>query len=182
MSVGGPDVGADTIVVAAGRSTRMGGTDKLAAEIGGRPLLAWTLDALAASPAVGRIVVVTSAERRATLADRARGCRPASSTSSPAAIGARNRSMPGSRRSIAHAPTSRASSSSTTRPGRWSGPRSSAAVAEATARHGAAIPIVPVAETLKRIDGELVGATVDRAGLGAAQTPQGVRRDLLREA
>ena len=41
---------------------------------------------------------------------------------------------------------------------------------------------MPVAETLKRIDGERVGATVDRTGLGAAQTPQGVRRDLLREA
>ena len=56
------------------------------------------------------------------------------------------------------------------------------AVAEATARHGAAIPVVPVAETLKRIDGDRVGETVDRAGLGAAQTPQGARRDLLREA
>lgn len=56
------------------------------------------------------------------------------------------------------------------------------AVAIATARHGAAIPVVPVAETLKRIDGDLVSGTVDRAGLGAAQTPQGIRRDLLRDA
>jgi 2-C-methyl-D-erythritol 4-phosphate cytidylyltransferase/2-C-methyl-D-erythritol 2,4-cyclodiphosphate synthase len=56
------------------------------------------------------------------------------------------------------------------------------AVTAATVEHGAAIPIVPVAETLKRIEGELVGATVERANLGAAQTPQGVRRDLLREA
>jgi 2-C-methyl-D-erythritol 4-phosphate cytidylyltransferase/2-C-methyl-D-erythritol 2,4-cyclodiphosphate synthase len=57
-----------------------------------------------------------------------------------------------------------------------------AAVVTATARYGAAIPIVPIAETVKRIDGELVGATVDRTGLGAAQTPQGARRDLFREA
>jgi 2-C-methyl-D-erythritol 4-phosphate cytidylyltransferase/2-C-methyl-D-erythritol 2,4-cyclodiphosphate synthase len=56
------------------------------------------------------------------------------------------------------------------------------AVAEATARHGAAIPVVPVAETLKRLDGERVAGTVDRDGLAAAQTPQGVRRHLLREA
>ena len=56
------------------------------------------------------------------------------------------------------------------------------AVSDAVARHGAAIPIVPVAETLKRIDGALVGSTVDRTGLGAAQTPQGARRDLLRAA
>jgi 2-C-methyl-D-erythritol 4-phosphate cytidylyltransferase/2-C-methyl-D-erythritol 2,4-cyclodiphosphate synthase len=57
-----------------------------------------------------------------------------------------------------------------------------AAVTAAVAEYGAAIPVVPVVETLKRVDGELVGATVDRSGLGAAQTPQGVRRDLLREA
>ena len=56
------------------------------------------------------------------------------------------------------------------------------AVARATARHGAAIPVVPVAETIKRIEGDRVGATVDRSGLGAAQTPQGVRRELLRVA
>ena len=55
-------------------------------------------------------------------------------------------------------------------------------MARATARHGAAIPVLPVTETLKRIDGDRVGATVDRAGLGTAQTPQGIRRDLLREA
>ncbi|HKB28723.1 MAG TPA: 2-C-methyl-D-erythritol 2,4-cyclodiphosphate synthase, partial [Candidatus Limnocylindrales bacterium] len=56
------------------------------------------------------------------------------------------------------------------------------AVAAATAEHGAAIPVLPLAETLKRIDGDLIGSTVDRAGLGTAQTPQGVRRDLLRAA
>ena len=39
---------------------------------------------------------------------------------------------------------------------------------------------VPVAETLKRVDGGLVGATVDRSGLAAAQTPQGVRLDPAR--
>jgi 2-C-methyl-D-erythritol 2,4-cyclodiphosphate synthase len=57
-----------------------------------------------------------------------------------------------------------------------------AAVVEATARHGAAIPVVPVAETLKRIDGDMITATVDRSGLATAQTPQGVRRGLLRTA
>ena len=56
------------------------------------------------------------------------------------------------------------------------------AVIRATARHGAAIPAVPVAETLKRIEGERIVATVERSGLVAAQTPQGVRRGLLRAA
>ena len=53
------------------------------------------------------------------------------------------------------------------------------AVAEAAARHGAAIPVLPVTETLKRLDGDLVGVTVDRTAVAAAQTPQGLRRSLL---
>ena len=48
---------ADAIVVAAGASRRMGGIDKVLAPVGGRPLLAWTLDALAAVPGVERIVI-----------------------------------------------------------------------------------------------------------------------------
>jgi 2-C-methyl-D-erythritol 2,4-cyclodiphosphate synthase len=39
-----------------------------------------------------------------------------------------------------------------------------------------------VIETLKRLDGELVGATVDRTDVVGAQTPQGVRRSLLERA
>jgi len=56
------------------------------------------------------------------------------------------------------------------------------AVAAATATHGAAIPVMPVADTLKRVEGGRVAATVDRTGLVAAQTPQGVRRDVLAAA
>ncbi|HET9084068.1 MAG TPA: NTP transferase domain-containing protein, partial [Candidatus Limnocylindrales bacterium] len=58
---------ADAIVVAAGASTRMAGIDKLLAPIGDRPLLAHAVLALAASRAVGSIVVVTTDERRDAL-------------------------------------------------------------------------------------------------------------------
>jgi 2-C-methyl-D-erythritol 4-phosphate cytidylyltransferase/2-C-methyl-D-erythritol 2,4-cyclodiphosphate synthase len=54
-----------------------------------------------------------------------------------------------------------------------------ARVAAAAAEYGAAIPVVPVAETLKRVVDGRVAATVDRVLLAAAQTPQGVRRDVL---
>ena len=56
------------------------------------------------------------------------------------------------------------------------------AVAAAAARAGAAIPVLPVADTIKRIEDGIVRATVDRAELGAAQTPQGFAIGLLREA
>jgi len=62
LSAPGPaDVLADVIVVAAGASRRMDGIDKMLVPIAGRPMLAWTLEALAASPVVGRMVVVASA-------------------------------------------------------------------------------------------------------------------------
>ena len=61
----------DVVVVAAGASTRMGGLDKLREPVGGRPLLAWTLAALAAAPVVRRIVVVTAPERVAEVAGAA---------------------------------------------------------------------------------------------------------------
>jgi len=48
---------------------------------------------------------------------------------------------------------------------------------------GAAIAAVPVKDTVKRGDAELlIKATVDRSGLWLAQTPQGARKHLLAEA
>ena len=51
------------IIVAAGRGTRAGGAiPKQYREIGGRPVLARTLDAFLAHPAIGPVIVVTGAE------------------------------------------------------------------------------------------------------------------------
>ncbi|MEP6639388.1 MAG: 2-C-methyl-D-erythritol 4-phosphate cytidylyltransferase, partial [Chloroflexota bacterium] len=181
MSDTGPLVRADAIVVAAGRSTRMGGEDKLAAEIEGRPLLAWTLAALAAAREVERIVVVTTADRRADVA--AADWLPANVVEVVIGGERRQESVHAGFAALERLGADAADVvlvHDAARP--LVTPELVAAVATATARHGAAIPIVPVAETLKRIDGPLVGATVDRTGLGAAQTPQGAQRDLLREA
>lgn len=49
-------------------------------------------------------------------------------------------------------------------------------VIDALADHDAALPVVPVTDTIKRSgDGRLVGGTEDRRTLFAAQTPQGFR-------
>lgn len=53
---------------------------------------------------------------------------------------------------------------------------------DAARRHAAVIPGVPVADTLKRVEGGVVTATISRAGLVAVQTPQVFRLDLLRRA
>jgi len=176
-----PSLRADVIVVAAGRSTRMDGTDKLAAGVAGRPLLAWTLEAIAAAPEVERILVVTSPERVTELAESpwlpqcvvdvvAGGSRRQDSVH--AGFVALDRFAPDERGVVLIHDGARPLVRQAL----------IGAVASETAAHGAAIPIAPITETLKRIEGDLVGETVDRNGLGAAQTPQGVRRDLLRAA
>jgi 2-C-methyl-D-erythritol 4-phosphate cytidylyltransferase/2-C-methyl-D-erythritol 2,4-cyclodiphosphate synthase len=184
---------ADAIVVAAGASERMGGTDKLLARIGGRPLLAYTLAALRAAPEVASIVVVTSADRRRELeggpwlpaGGSAAGGRGGEGItfveggarrqdSVRAGFEALEGAFPdagGDRVVLVHdgaRPVVPAALVS--------------AVVEAAARYGAAIPVVPVAETLKRVEGDVIAETVDRSGLAAAQTPQAVRRGLLRTA
>lgn len=44
------------------------------------------------------------------------------------------------------------------------------------------MPVLPVIDTIKRLDGDRISGAVDRSQLGAAQTPQGFRRDLLEAA
>jgi 2-C-methyl-D-erythritol 4-phosphate cytidylyltransferase len=57
------------------------------------------------------------------------------------------------------------------------------AIFHAAVKHGAAVPAVPVADTLKRVDAkQKVTGTVPREGLWLAQTPQAFRRDWLTEA
>lgn len=58
-----------------------------------------------------------------------------------------------------------------------------AVVAAVRAGHDAVVPVMAVADTLKRVDDAgRVTATVDRSGLAAVQTPQGFRADVLRAA
>jgi 2-C-methyl-D-erythritol 4-phosphate cytidylyltransferase len=45
-----------------------------------------------------------------------------------------------------------------------------------------AVPVVPVNDTIKRVEGEAVVETVDRNQLAAAQTPQAFLADVLRRA
>ncbi len=57
-----------------------------------------------------------------------------------------------------------------------------AVVAAVDAGADAAVPALAVTDTLKRVDGSRVAATVERAGLVAVQTPQAFRRAALADA
>ena len=133
----------------------MGGQDKLAVEIGGSRSWRGRSMHWRRRPRSARLVVVTAAERRAAVAAapwlprsvievvvggarRQESVRAGFAAFDRAGTG-RDRRRPRPRR----------------RPAARSPPGWSSAVAGATVGHGAAIPIVPVAETLKRIDGDL---------------------------
>lgn len=60
------------IILAAGSSRRMGGGDKLLAELAGRPVLSWSLSAFEECDTVDDIVVVTSASNRSEVAELCR--------------------------------------------------------------------------------------------------------------
>ena len=170
---------ADVVVVAAGSSRRMAGTDKLLAPVGGRPLLAWTLAAIAASPAVGRVVLVTAPEREREIG--AAAWLPFALDAVVAGGATRGESVAAGVRALEGLDPGRPDRPVLVHDG--ARPVVSVAlveaVIEAVERHGAAVPVLTVAETLKRIEGDRVRETVDRSGLAAAQTPQGARRGLL---
>ncbi len=56
------------------------------------------------------------------------------------------------------------------------------AVARQAAATGAALPVLPLVDTVKRVRAGRVVETLERAELGGAQTPQGFRFALLRDA
>jgi 2-C-methyl-D-erythritol 4-phosphate cytidylyltransferase / 2-C-methyl-D-erythritol 2,4-cyclodiphosphate synthase len=187
----------EAVVVAAGSSRRMGGTDKLQAELDGRTILQWSVEALAAA-GVDRIVIATSVGRVAEIAAEpwlpdavvavvVGGERRQESVAAgvvalaEAAAGAAGRSAAAPNAAAnAAAPDSVILVHDAARP--LVSPSLVRAVAAAAAQYGAAIPVLPVSETLKRLHGDVIGETVDREDVVTAQTPQGVRRSLLERA
>ncbi len=173
----GPAVG---IVVAAGRSERMGGTDKVFASLVGRPLIAWTLAAFKKCDAIDAVVVVAapgSVGRMQALVEEWRFTNV-------------TRVVPGglTRQDSVRAGIDAASGAAivavhdAARP--LVTPELIAAGVELARAHGAALCAVPSRDTVKDVDGDppVVRATPDRARMWLAQTPQVFARDLLLRA
>ena len=55
-------------------------------------------------------------------------------------------------------------------------------VIEAAAKNGAAVPVIPVCDTIKRIEDDKVSHTLERSGLFRCQTPQGFSYEVLKLA
>jgi 2-C-methyl-D-erythritol 4-phosphate cytidylyltransferase len=169
------------VLVAAGRGERLGGKrPKAFANLAGRPLVAESLERLDASPWVEAVVVAAPAdweEPTILLAEE---------------LGA------GSVRAVV---TGGATRTDSVRAGLAEVPADTAAVLVHDAARpflpdevvervvtalgegwDGAVPALPLADTVKRAEGDVVGETVDRAGLHAVQTPQAFVAEALRRA
>lgn len=167
---------AAAVVVAAGRGERFGLAAKALVPLAGKPMLAWTLDALDAATSVREVVVVAGAHTHAQIVELL----AAGSWAKPAVVVAGG---PRRQDSVAVGVHATSAAVEVVLIHDAARPLATAAQFDACAAHaavtGAAIVAAPVCDTLKRVEDGLVAATVSREGLWAAQTPQGFRRAAL---
>ena len=169
------------IVPAAGRGERLGpGAPKALRLLGGVPLLVHAVRNLAAARLVDLVVVAAPPDQvtavRALLADHHTGATlhvvPGGPTR-PESVRAALAALPDAVAVVLVHDAAR--------------PLAPVELIDAVAsavRAGAdaVVPGLPVTDTVKRVDGDVVTETVDRSALRSVQTPQGFRRTVLEEA
>jgi 2-C-methyl-D-erythritol 4-phosphate cytidylyltransferase / 2-C-methyl-D-erythritol 2,4-cyclodiphosphate synthase len=163
------------LIVAAGRGLRLGAErPKQYLNCAGRPLIARTLEALAAAWPFSAIAVAIRAEDRALYDEALADLAPAAAAALiPAAIGGatRQQSVLAGLESLEPARPDIVLIHDAVRP--FPSPELVARAVQAAERHGAAAPGTPLSDTVKQIDREgLVLATPPRSTLRAVQTPQ----------
>ncbi len=165
------------LILAAGSGSRAGGAlAKQYQLIAGKPLLRHTLEAFCRHPKVDGVRVVIAA------GDEARFKTVASELDTTRVVGGATRQESGrlGLESLAGTPPRNVLIHDAARPF-VSASLIDRVLAELE-RHHAAIPAMPVTETLKRAPAGLIAGTVDREGLWSAQTPQGFRYGSICEA
>ena len=165
------------LVPAAGSGVRMGGAGpKALLLLAGEPLLVHAVRGLRGAPSIGPVVVAAPADRVAEVTDL---LAPYDVT-----VGAGGADRQESvRRALAALPSDvdLVLVHDDARPLTPSALHE-AVVAALRGGTDAVVPVLPVADTVKRVAGDRVAGTVDRDDLRAVQTPQGFRRDVLEQA
>jgi len=167
------------IIAAAGRGTRMGAAfNKVLLPLAGRPILLRTIEALERCKEIEAIVLVTGREDLGAVEGLVDGHAKVSAVVEGGAARCdsvvRGLSVlpPGTEWVAVH---------DGARP--MVSPQLVSALVAAVRETGAAIPALPVSDTVKRSkDGRTVSGAADRAELRAVQTPQVFARDLLERA
>lgn len=161
-------------ILAAGSSTRAG-IDKVSADLGGQPVLVWSIAAAEASGAFDEIVVVAPPDRVPAVTQLVAGHRVrvvAGGATRTASSWAALDALPDAEVIAIH---------DAARP--FAPPSLFAKLVDVARSAGSAIPGLAVAETVRRANGAgWVVEEVDRSGLWTAQTPQIFQRGLLERA
>lgn len=161
----------DAVIVAAGSSSRFGATDKLSADLFGRPVLAWSLALFESLPGLGCLVIVAAPGRVAEVTTMAETwCSKTCFRVVPGGERRRDSVEAGLRQCTARyvAIHDGARPLITT-------DLVQRTLAAAEGRPGA-IAAIPVTDTIKVVRDGVVAGHPDRASLWAAQTPQVVLR------
>lgn len=165
------------VIVAAGNASRMGGIDKVMADLGGEPMIVHTVRAFQNCDAIREIVIVTRQDLIVPIMDlchefdKVQAVMVGGSTRQESvAIGLG--ALSGTMKLAAVQDGAR--------------PLITWQVIDRTVRaantYGAAAPAIPVKDTIKVAQGGLVVSTPDRSTLQAIQTPQVFDVDLLKTA
>ena len=165
------------VIVAAGNASRMGGIDKVMAELKGEPMIVRTVRTYQNSDVISEIVIVTRPDLILPITDLTRNMPKVK------AVVAGGKSRQESVNLGLNALSDKVKLAAIQDGARplitW---QVIDRVVRAAHTHGAAIPCIPVKDTIKVENGGVVQETPDRATLFAAQTPQVFDFDLLRGA
>lgn len=165
------------VIVAAGSASRMGGIDKVMAQLRGEPMIRRTVRAFQSCDAVKEIVIVTREDLIRPITSLCAGMDKVKAV----VAGGKSR-----QESVWLGLNTLSKDVKLAAIHDGARPLISEAVIDRTIRaahtYGAAAPAVPVKDTVKVVKGGLVLATPNRANLQAVQTPQVFDFDLLRGA
>ncbi len=169
------------IIVGGGRSRRMQGHDKLYAPLGGRPVIAATVEVFETAASVGAVILVVADERVAACRElaRERGWRKVSAICPGGA--SRSHSVANGLQALPGNPAAYVAVHDAARP--FVSLELIDRTLAAAQQYGAAIPGIPCADTIRRVDtNDRACETLPRDTLRAVQTPQVFARDLLERA
>ena len=165
------------VIVAAGSASRMGGIDKVMAELDGEPMICRTVRAFQNCDAIREIVIVTREDLIVPISNLCRD-----DTKVKAVV------VGGSSRQESVSMGLNALSDKVKLAAIQDGARPLVSwelidrVVRAAHNYGAAAPAVPVKDTIKVVQGGIVKETPERRTLQAVQTPQVFDFDLIRGA
>ena len=165
------------VIVAAGTASRMGGIDKVMADLDGEPMILRTVRKFQNCDAIKEIVIVTRQDLLVPISDLCAGFNKLRAV----IVGGNSR-----QESVSHGLEALSDRTKLAAIHDGARPLISWQVIDRTVRaantYGAAAPAIPVKDTIKVVKGGIVETTPDRSSLQAVQTPQVFDLDLLKGA